>query len=130
LSYLQRLPVASLKIDRSFVRSIHENSVDASIVQAITVMAHTLTMDVVAEGVETAAQLHALRALGCDSAQGYLFAPPLAPTDLERLVAESARGDGDRPFWLGPRPADAVASETRRRPIAPNTELEASQHAL
>jgi EAL domain-containing protein (putative c-di-GMP-specific phosphodiesterase class I)/DNA-binding NarL/FixJ family response regulator len=110
LSYLQRLPVASLKIDRSFVRSIHENSVDASIVQAITVMAHTLTMDVVAEGVETTAQLHALRALGCDSAQGYLFAPPLAPADFERLLAASASGGVDRPFWLGSQPADAVAS--------------------
>jgi EAL domain-containing protein (putative c-di-GMP-specific phosphodiesterase class I) len=92
------------------VRSIHENSVDASIVQAITVMAHTLTMDVVAEGVETTAQLHALRALGCDSAQGYLFAPPLAPADFERLLAASASGGVDRPFWLGSQPADAVAS--------------------
>jgi EAL domain-containing protein (putative c-di-GMP-specific phosphodiesterase class I)/DNA-binding NarL/FixJ family response regulator len=109
LSYLQQLPVASLKIDRSFVQSVHENSVDASIVQAITVMAHTLKMHVVAEGVETTAQLNILRALGCDSAQGYLFAPALAPSECERFLADAASGDAGVPVWPRWRPGGAVA---------------------
>ena len=88
LSYLQRFPVDSLKIDRSFVTGLGINPGDTIIVEAIIGMAKTLGLATVAEGVETAEQRDELRALGCTIGQGYLFARPLAPRDLELAVAE------------------------------------------
>ncbi len=86
LSYLQRFPVDSLKIDRSFVTGLGTNPGDTIIVEAIIGMAKTLGLATVAEGVETAEQRDELRALGCTFGQGYLFARPLAPKDLELTV--------------------------------------------
>jgi EAL domain-containing protein (putative c-di-GMP-specific phosphodiesterase class I)/CheY-like chemotaxis protein len=90
LSYLQQLPITTLKIDRAFVKRIHENPVDASIVSAVISMAHDIKANVVAEGVETAAQLEAIRALGCDVVQGYLFAPALPAADCRKMIATIA----------------------------------------
>jgi EAL domain-containing protein (putative c-di-GMP-specific phosphodiesterase class I) len=73
LAYLQRFPVESLKIDRTFVDGIGTDAGDTSIVRAVVDLAHTLGLVAVAEGVETAAQLDGLRAIGCDLAQGYLL---------------------------------------------------------
>ncbi len=86
LSYLQRFPVDSLKIDRSFVTGLGTNPGDTIIVEAIIGLAKTLGLATVAEGVETAEQRDELRALGCTFGQGYLFARPLAPGDLELTV--------------------------------------------
>jgi diguanylate cyclase (GGDEF)-like protein/PAS domain S-box-containing protein len=84
LSYLKKLPVDSIKIDSSFVRDIEEDPNDEAIIQAILAMAHSLRLSVVAEGVETAAQLAALKALGCDEYQGFLESPALPPAEFEK----------------------------------------------
>ena len=86
LSYLRRLPVDCVKIDRSFVTDIETNPGDAAIAQAIINLAHHLGLRVVAEGVETQAQLSMLAANGCDQMQGYLFAPPLAAADVVEML--------------------------------------------
>lgn len=77
LAYLRRLPVAVLKVDAAFVREIPDQAEDNAIVAAIIAMAHQLKLRVVAEGVETRAQLDFLRAHACDDIQGYLFSRPL-----------------------------------------------------
>jgi len=77
LSRLQRLPFTSLKIDRSFVHELSKDRGSLSILSAITQLAHSLRLEVIAEGVETEEQLHTLRELGCDYIQGYLFSRPL-----------------------------------------------------
>jgi EAL domain-containing protein (putative c-di-GMP-specific phosphodiesterase class I) len=76
LSYLKTLPVDTVKLDQSFVRDVTTDRGDAAIASAIIAMAHNLGLRVVAEGVERPSQLETLRALGCDAAQGFLFAPP------------------------------------------------------
>jgi diguanylate cyclase (GGDEF)-like protein/PAS domain S-box-containing protein len=78
LSYLHRLPVNTLKIDRSFVSRMSEGNENAEIVRTILTLARNLKMDVVAEGVETDAQCAHLRSLACDYGQGYLFSPAVA----------------------------------------------------
>lgn len=78
LSYLKRFPIGSLKIDQSFVRDCISDQDDAAIVTAIISMAHSLKMRVIAEGVETQAQLDFLRAQRCDVVQGFLFSKPVA----------------------------------------------------
>ena len=84
--YLRNLPIDVLKIDRSFVRHITTNKDDATIVSAIIVMAHTLNLQVVAEGVETHEQLQFLRSNRCDFAQGYLFSQPLPANQLKKFI--------------------------------------------
>jgi EAL domain-containing protein (putative c-di-GMP-specific phosphodiesterase class I) len=86
LSYLHEFPVDVLKIDRSFVRRIDANADNLKIVRAITTLAHSLNMDVIAEGVETEKQLAQLKALECKYMQGYLFSKPLSSTDMEALL--------------------------------------------
>ena len=84
LSYLKRLPVDAIKIDGSFVRDIGTDANDEAIITAILAMAHSLRLSVVAEGVETPAQLARLRELGCDEYQGFLESPALPPAEFER----------------------------------------------
>jgi EAL domain-containing protein (putative c-di-GMP-specific phosphodiesterase class I) len=76
LSHLRRLPIHTLKIDKSFIRDIHTDPDDAAITAAIVALAHTLKLSVVAEGVENPEQLEFLRAQGCDRAQGFYLAEP------------------------------------------------------
>ena len=91
LSYLHALPFDTLKIDKSFIAGIvHERS-KLEIVRAILLLAHNLDMDAVAEGVETAEQLAQLRALNCEYAQGYLFAPPLDIAAAEQMLSENRK---------------------------------------
>ena len=81
LTYLKRFPVEAIKIDRSFVSGLGLESDDTSIVEAVVRLGHSLGLVVVAEGVETPLQMHRLRDLGCDRAQGYLFGRP-RPADI------------------------------------------------
>jgi EAL domain-containing protein (putative c-di-GMP-specific phosphodiesterase class I) len=83
LAMLKSLPVQDLKIDKSFVLELTEGSDDAVIVRSTIELAHNMGLKVIAEGVENAVSLEWLRALGCDTAQGYFISRPIAALDLE-----------------------------------------------
>ncbi|WP_332997236.1 EAL domain-containing protein [Microcoleus sp. A006_D1] len=89
LSYLSRFPTDTLKVDKSFVgrMELESEGENVAIVRTIVTLAHALGMDVIAEGVETAAQLSRLRAIGCEYGQGYFFAKPLPSEDATALMA-------------------------------------------
>ena len=86
LGALTRLPMDSLKVDGSFVAGLGRNIDDTTVVSAVVNLAHSLGLDAVAEGVESAGQLDALRALECDDAQGFHLAAPMAAADVEALL--------------------------------------------
>jgi len=90
LSYLKRLPLNELKIDRSFVQFAHQNRGDGVLVRSTINLAHELGLKVVAEGVEDAECLAFLKAIGCDMVQGYLVSRPVPAEDLERLLSNYA----------------------------------------
>ena len=87
LAYLKQFPIDCVKIDRSFIRDLPEDRDDASITRGIIAMAHNMKLEVVAEGVETVAQLEFLRIHGCDEIQGFLFSEPLVMRDFERYLS-------------------------------------------
>jgi diguanylate cyclase (GGDEF)-like protein/PAS domain S-box-containing protein len=92
LVYLQQLPVVELKIDRSFVTSLASTTADAVIVRSIIDLAHNLSVQVVAEGVEDEDTMKLLVEYGCDTAQGYYFSRPLPGADLLRWLEHSTYG--------------------------------------
>jgi EAL domain-containing protein (putative c-di-GMP-specific phosphodiesterase class I) len=87
LSYLKRLPAGAIKIDKSFVKGLGREVEDTAIVQMIIGLAHTLGMEVIAEGVESEEQARLLKEMSCDFAQGYHFAPPLPPEEIPALLS-------------------------------------------
>ncbi len=97
LARLQRCPVDTLKIDKSFVQEMAEGSAPGAIVPALALMAQTLDLEIVAEGVETAAQAATLRTLGCHLAQGYFFSRPIPAPEMEALIASDRRPAPARP---------------------------------
>jgi len=86
LSYLKRFPLNTLKIDSSFIRDLSTDRNDAVIVEAIIALAHSLRLEVVAEGVEDASQLAFLQSLGGDQYQGFLHSRPLEAAQFARLL--------------------------------------------
>ncbi len=94
LAYLRHLPVNELKIAGSFVEGLRaadrSDPVDAQIVATLVTLAHALGLTVTAEGVETPAQAERLRRIGCDSGQGWLFARPGPPENIDKLLLEAA----------------------------------------
>ncbi len=119
LSYLHRIPVDALKIDRSFVKEMETDPISVSIVESIILLAHALGAEVIAEGVETEQQLARLRALRCDMAQGYLFSRPV---ELPEATAMLERARRERPSM---RARDAA--KTRGQPSHPPAVVEASE---
>ncbi|MFN2539383.1 MAG: EAL domain-containing protein [Mycobacteriales bacterium] len=107
LLYLRALPLTELKIDRVFVRADSARPADAAIVQSIVRLGRSVDLAVVAEGVETAATASRLRAMGCRSAQGYLWGPPRAAPDVAADVGKAWR----------------ATSRTRRPPIGSRAQL-------
>lgn len=92
LSYLKKFPIDIIKIDRSFIKDIPDNQNDMEITSAVIAMAHNLKLKVVAEGIETAAQLAFLRRHRCDVGQGYLFDRPIPGAELQRALKRYPRG--------------------------------------
>jgi len=91
LSYLKKFPIDTLKIDMSFIKDMQLSETNMSIVRTIIDLAHTLKLDVVAEGVETELQATLLREMGCDLMQGYLFSRPLDTDGLSKLLEKNSK---------------------------------------
>ncbi|GAC1540279.1 MAG: hypothetical protein NVS2B7_12430 [Herpetosiphon sp.] len=115
LSYLKLLPLTTVKIDRSFVHKVASNPDDAAITAAIIAMAHQLKLEVIAEGVETAEQLAALHAKGCDAIQGYLVSEPLSAVAMTEQLSHAipspqSTGRAMLPTvpWFAYRPSDPL----------------------
>ncbi|CAB1367823.1 sensor domain-containing protein [Denitratisoma oestradiolicum] len=100
LSYLKRFPVHKLKVDQSFTRDLCEDREDAAIAAAIIGLAHSLELDILAEGVETAEQLSMLMGYGCHKFQGYYFSRPLAPSQTDTLFHPSSILEGATDWGL------------------------------
>jgi EAL domain-containing protein (putative c-di-GMP-specific phosphodiesterase class I) len=90
LSYLRKFPIDELKIDRSFLTNVPERVEDNSIVKAIISMAHSLGLNLIAEGVESAEQLEFLRQHNCNVIQGFYYSEPLSKTDFTEFLASYA----------------------------------------
>ena len=95
LSYLKHFPVNMLKIDKSFISDVTTDPNDAAITAAIVAMGHALELRVVAEGVETEAQVQLLRRLGCDLIQGHFVSRPMTANDFARYLRQ--KGVSPRP---------------------------------
>ena len=96
MNYLKKFPVDRLKIDQTFIRDVLTSEEDAGITKAIIQLGHSLNLEVIAEGVETAQQLEFLREWGCDEAQGYHFSRPIPPDELAVLL-EAERDERGEP---------------------------------
>lgn len=105
LGYLVRLPISTLKIDRSFVSPIDESGANTELVRTIISMAKNLGLKVIAEGIETSSQRDALSSLGCESGQGFYLARPMSATELCAFL-------GGDPLVLLPPPIDVPIFST------------------
>lgn len=117
LSYLHRFPIDQLKVDRSFVSAMEENTENGEIVRTVIALAKALGLKVVAEGIESIHQFHQLRILGCEYGQGYLFSKPLPKAEIEKLL-------GDRSRWTNILPGVAVPPrQMPQRPDIPHLRI-------
>jgi diguanylate cyclase (GGDEF)-like protein len=114
LGYLKRLPVQTIKIDKSFVLNMAKDSSDASIVRSTIDLGHNLGLQVVAEGVENRETYDRLKELGCDAAQGYFMCKPLAADDLSRWLEESPFGFTNESHPEGVRQLMPIAGKKQR----------------
>jgi EAL domain-containing protein (putative c-di-GMP-specific phosphodiesterase class I) len=101
LSSLKSFPISTLKIDKSFIRDLADNTDDQAITMAVISLGHKLNLRVIAEGVETEQQRAFLRSHECDEMQGYLFSPPVPATRIASLLAAQA---GERAVQVSARP--------------------------
>jgi EAL domain-containing protein (putative c-di-GMP-specific phosphodiesterase class I) len=108
LGHLRDIPDDALKIDRVFIDGLERHRGDDAIVVAVITLAHALGMEVIAEGVESPKQRDRLRELGCDSAQGHLFAAPLTAAEFEKLLHGGEIGAG---AGLAAGPVEAAVCE-------------------
>ncbi|MEJ0100578.1 MAG: bifunctional diguanylate cyclase/phosphodiesterase [Pseudomonadota bacterium] len=104
LSYLRRLPLHTLKIDRSFIHDVESSREDAEIVRAIVSLAHSLELDVTAEGVENTGQHEFVRRLGCETFQGYLCSKPVPPEQFLEALKATTETTASRPQRLVMQP--------------------------
>ncbi|WP_365756012.1 EAL domain-containing protein [Noviherbaspirillum sp.] len=111
LAYLKRFPVDVLKIDKSFVQDITIDPDDAAIVRSIISLAHSLRINVIAEGVETEAQLAYLRRHACDQMQGYYFSRPIAAEDLEDALRQGKKLSVEPKDQSAPRPTLLIVDD-------------------
>jgi EAL domain-containing protein (putative c-di-GMP-specific phosphodiesterase class I) len=116
LSYLRNLPIDTLKIDQSFLEGLETAPNAVPLLKAIVVLAHSLKLCVVAEGVETDAQLQALRQVGCDRVQGYLTGEPVSTEGVTRLLGDPRSFSS----FSAPAKEDAVKKPRRRSFFAAN----------
>jgi EAL domain-containing protein (putative c-di-GMP-specific phosphodiesterase class I) len=107
LAYLKRFPIGRLKIDRSFVKGLPGDESDAGIVRAIANMARALRLELIAEGVETEAQLQFMKQLGCQQFQGFIKSPALDVVSFESMM------DAGRPL---PAPAPTASARAKATP--------------
>jgi EAL domain-containing protein (putative c-di-GMP-specific phosphodiesterase class I) len=90
LAYLKHFPINVLKIDQSFIRDMLDHRADAAIIKAIILLGHSLSLELVAEGVETPGQSDALLALGCPVMQGFLFSQPVPFSQMSQFLSMEA----------------------------------------
>ena len=90
LSYLKRFPIDMLKVDKSFIDDIADGRQEGAVAKSVIELAHALEITAIAEGVEQVEQVEVLKSLGCDLAQGYYFAHPTGPAEIELMVQETA----------------------------------------
>jgi EAL domain-containing protein (putative c-di-GMP-specific phosphodiesterase class I) len=114
LAYLQRFPVDCLKIDRSFISGMMTSSEGEALVHTLVRLGKTLNLETLAEGIERPAQLARLQAEGCDSGQGFLFARPLAPSEIERFL-EPGRLEAQVSRFRTQRPPNGRAAQSPAR---------------
>ena len=119
MAYLRDLPVDALKIDRAFINRLGSVAADESVVTAVIALAAALSLDVVAEGIETERQLRVLRELGCQHAQGFLFARPMPYDDLLGWLHERGTEAGYPPPSADRTAGTAGTTTDRRRNMAP-----------
>jgi len=101
LSYLHKLPIHTLKIDRTFLKECHIKKCDNTIINTIVAMAKALDLNVIAEGVESQRQLEYLREIDCDEAQGFLFGKPLPPKVISQLLIQEPYATPDNLYDTG-----------------------------
>ncbi|HKG25560.1 MAG TPA: EAL domain-containing protein, partial [Thermomicrobiales bacterium] len=130
LTFLRRFPVDTLQLDHSFVADLGANPDATKVAQAVIGLAHGLGLQVVAEGVERPDQLAQLRALGCEQAQGNLFAPPLPAPDLAAYLASRRPTEPSLPAANGTDPAPVPAPQQPAPPDPIPPAAEADSHAL
>ncbi|WP_240324429.1 EAL domain-containing protein [Trinickia diaoshuihuensis] len=110
LAYLNRFPIDTVKIDRSFIRNVPDSHSDTQITSAVIALGHSLGLTVIAEGAETQKQIDFLRKEGCDEVQGYFFSRPIPAADVESFLGKAA----DSGLASTPRPLAASAEVSRR----------------
>lgn len=124
LSYLRHLPVDEIKIDRSFILDLQNNTSARHIIEAISKLGKTLNMQITAEGIETLDQLQLVNSLGCDFAQGALFSMPMSAEHFAEILENSREPDWDKVFQSLDRqedskdnPQDSVGPDTNTKDV-------------